>query len=86
VQRARLAISSPAAARRLGQSVSMAIEPYRSAPRVFWIVDNCSSHQGACDSETGKRPQSSRSIRVLITCTVAGHTRGWTRLDQVIDL
>jgi hypothetical protein len=25
----------------------MAMEPYRSAPRVFWIVDNGSSHQGA---------------------------------------
>ena len=25
----------------------MALEPYRSAPRVFWIVDNGSSHQGA---------------------------------------
>jgi hypothetical protein len=24
----------------------MAMEPYRSAPRVFWIVDNGSSHQG----------------------------------------
>jgi transposase len=24
----------------------MALEPYRSAPRVFWIVDNGSSHQG----------------------------------------
>ena len=23
----------------------MAMEPYRSAPRVFWIVDNGSSHQ-----------------------------------------
>ena len=25
----------------------MAQEPYRSAPRVFWIVDNGSSHRGA---------------------------------------
>jgi hypothetical protein len=25
----------------------MAMAPYRSAPRVFWIVDNGSSHQGA---------------------------------------
>jgi hypothetical protein len=24
----------------------MSMEPYRSAPRVFWIVDNGSSHQG----------------------------------------
>jgi len=24
----------------------MAMEPYRSAPRVFWIVDNGSSHRG----------------------------------------
>ena len=24
----------------------MAEEPYRSAPRVFWIVDNGSSHRG----------------------------------------
>jgi hypothetical protein len=24
----------------------MAMEPYRSAARVFWIVDNGSSHQG----------------------------------------
>jgi hypothetical protein len=24
----------------------MAMEPYRSAPRVFWIVDNGTSHQG----------------------------------------
>jgi hypothetical protein len=24
----------------------MALEPYRSAPRVFWVVDNGSSHQG----------------------------------------
>jgi hypothetical protein len=24
----------------------MAVEPYRSAPRVFWIVDNGSSHRG----------------------------------------
>jgi transposase len=24
----------------------MAMEPYRSAPRVFWVVDNGSSHQG----------------------------------------
>jgi hypothetical protein len=21
-------------------------EPYRSAPRVFWVLDNCSSHHG----------------------------------------
>jgi transposase len=25
----------------------MAQEPYRSAPRVFWVVDNGSSHRGA---------------------------------------
>jgi hypothetical protein len=24
----------------------MTIEPYRSARRVFWIADNCSSHHG----------------------------------------
>jgi hypothetical protein len=24
----------------------MAVEPYRSAHRVFWITDNCSSHRG----------------------------------------
>ena len=30
---------------RLVQQV-MTQEPYRSAPRVFWILDNCSSHRG----------------------------------------
>ncbi len=29
----------------------MAQEPYRSAPRVFWIVDNGSSHRGAAAVE-----------------------------------
>ncbi len=24
----------------------MSQDPYRSADRVFWIVDNCSSHRG----------------------------------------
>lgn len=34
----------------------MSSEPYRSAPRVFWIVDNCSSHRGErCRARLTKR-------------------------------
>jgi hypothetical protein len=34
----------------------MSGEPYRSAPRVFWIVDNCSSHRGeSCCARLRKR-------------------------------
>ena len=38
--------SGKAAFARLVEQV-MSLEPYRSAPRVFWIVDNGSSHRGA---------------------------------------
>jgi hypothetical protein len=36
----------------------MAQEPYRSAPRVFWVVDNGSSHRGdaACQRLQGRYP------------------------------
>ena len=36
----------------------MAQEPYRSAPRVFWVVDNGSSHRGAaaCQRLQGQYP------------------------------
>jgi DDE superfamily endonuclease len=30
--------------RRIGEVMSR--EPYKSAPRVFWIMDNCSAHRG----------------------------------------
>jgi hypothetical protein len=36
----------------------MAVEPYRSAGRVFWITDNCSSHRGE-----KQRPASARTGR-----------------------
>ena len=36
----------------------MAREPYRAAPRVFWVVDNGSSHRGdvACQRLRGRYP------------------------------
>ena len=43
----------------------MAMEPYRSAPRVFWIVDNGSSHQGA---------QSARRLRERYPNLILVHT------------
>lgn len=36
--------------RRLVAQV-MSSEPYASARRVFWVVDNGSSHRGQCSSE-----------------------------------
>jgi len=34
----------------------MCQEPYRSAPRVFWVVDNGSSHRGArCQERLARR-------------------------------
>ena len=33
----------------------MAVEPYRSADRVFWVVDNGSSHRGQEPPRTGSR-------------------------------
>jgi hypothetical protein len=33
----------------------MTMEPYRSAPRVFWIVDNGSAHRGARSAERLRR-------------------------------
>ena len=43
----------------------MAMEPYRSAPRVFWIVDNGSSHQG---------PKSARRLRERYPNLILVHT------------
>lgn len=43
----------------------MTMEPYRSAPRVFWIVDNGSSHQGA---------ESARRLRVRYRNLILVHT------------
>jgi len=43
----------------------MAMEPYRSAPRVFWIVDNGSSHQG---------PKSARRLRERYPNAILVHT------------
>ncbi len=41
----------------------VAVEPYRSAPRVFWIVDNGTSHQG---KRSARRPQGRYPNLILI--------------------
>ena len=41
----------------------MAMEPYRSAPRVFWIVDNGSSHQG---TESARRLRERHPNLILV--------------------
>jgi len=41
----------------------MALEPYRSAPRVFWIVDNGSSHRG---QQAAKRLRARYSNLILV--------------------
>jgi hypothetical protein len=43
----------------------MALEPYRSAPRVFWVVDNGSSHRG----ERAKRRLRERYPNIILVHT-----------------
>jgi hypothetical protein len=45
----------------------MAQEPYRAAPRVFWIVDNGSSHRGAASVERLQRRYPNRILVHLPT-------------------